>query len=187
MKKTTLKTTTILSLLMSTALVATATVALAQTAPAATAAGSGNFLTDNPQIFMLLAIGAIFYFLLIRPQSQKAKRHREMLKTLKRGDRVLTAGGIIGTVYKADEGVEIQVEIADNVRVTMNRGTISDILSRAGDKAVAKAGLTQAANENATKAKPTLMQRLGLAKPADSSKAAKPANETKGKAKTKSK
>jgi preprotein translocase subunit YajC len=79
------------------------------------------------QMLPLILIFGVFYFLLIRPQQKKQREHRELLQKLKRGDRVLTAGGIIAQVTRVKEGVdEIEVEIAPNVRVNVLRGTISD-------------------------------------------------------------
>ena len=80
------------------------------------------------QIAPLILIFGVFYFLLIRPQQKKQREHRELLTKLKRGDRVLTAGGIIAKVVTVKEGVdEVEVEIAPNVRVSVLRGTITDI------------------------------------------------------------
>lgn len=85
------------------------------------------------QLAPLLLIFGVFYFLLIRPQQKKQKEHREMLKTLKRGDRVLTSGGIIAKVTTVKEGVdEVEVEIAAGVRVAVLRATISDVLKPVG-------------------------------------------------------
>ena len=79
------------------------------------------------QMAPLILIFAVFYFLLIRPQQKKQKEHKALLAALKRGDRVLTAGGIIGQVTRVKDGVdEIEVEIAPNVRVNVLRQTISD-------------------------------------------------------------
>ncbi len=90
------------------------------------ALGGGAALAT--QILPLILIFAVFYFLLIRPQQKKQKEHRAMLQALKRGDRVLTAGGIIGQVTRVKEGVdEVEVEIAPNVRVSVLRQTIGDV------------------------------------------------------------
>ncbi len=90
------------------------------------AAGGGLALVM--QLAPLLLIFAVFYFLLIRPQQKKQKDHKAMLAQVKRGDRVLTAGGIIAQVTRVKEGVdEIEVEIAPNVRVNVLRATITDI------------------------------------------------------------
>jgi len=85
------------------------------------------------QLAPLLLIFGVFYFLLIRPQQKKQKEHRELLKQIKRGDRVLTAGGIIAKVTTVKEGVdEVEVEIAPNVRVNVLRATIGDVLKPIG-------------------------------------------------------
>ena len=79
----------------------------------------------------LILIFAVFYFLLIRPQQQKQKDMKRMLAELKRGDRVVTGGGILGTVSKPPkaEEREIEVEIAPNLKVTVLRETIASVLS----------------------------------------------------------
>lgn len=81
------------------------------------------------QFAPLVLIFAVFYFLLIRPQQTKMKEHRAMLSELKRGDKVITAGGIVAEIKKVTEGSdEIEAEIAPNVRVTLVRGTISSVI-----------------------------------------------------------
>jgi preprotein translocase subunit YajC len=75
---------------------------------------------------LLLVIG-IMYFLMIRPQQKKAKEHREMLQNLKKGDRVITGGGIHGRVTGMDD-TTLTVEIADKVRVKVNRGNIQGVV-----------------------------------------------------------
>jgi preprotein translocase subunit YajC len=103
-------------------------------AQSADGGAAGMFL----QLAPLLMIFAVFYFLLIRPQQKKQKEHREMLGQLKRGDRVITGGGIIGRVSTVKEGVdEVEVEIAPNVKINVLRGTITDVLKPipANDKA----------------------------------------------------
>jgi len=89
--------------------------------------GSGDFLV---QLFPLILIFVVFYFLLIRPQQSKMKAQREMLSGVKRGDRVVTGGGIIGLVTKVISDNELQVELADGVRVRIVKQTITDILTR---------------------------------------------------------
>jgi preprotein translocase subunit YajC len=83
---------------------------------------------------MLVVIG-ILYFLIIRPQQQQAKAHRKMVDELKTGDRVITQGGIHGTVT-AVKGQVVQVKIADNVRVDVNRTAISQVLEAATNGSV---------------------------------------------------
>lgn len=78
----------------------------------------------------IILIFVVFYFLLIRPQQKKVKQHREMVSALRRGDKVVTAGGLIGTVTKIISDTEAQVELAEGVRVRVVRHTISDVLSR---------------------------------------------------------
>jgi preprotein translocase subunit YajC len=90
------------------------------------AAGGGAALLM--QILPLILIFVVFYFLLIRPQQKRQREHKAMLAALKRGDRVLTAGGIIAQVTRVKDGVdEVEVEIAPNVRVNVLRATIGDI------------------------------------------------------------
>ncbi len=77
----------------------------------------------------LILIFVIFYFLLIRPQQKKMKEHRSMLGALRRGDRVITNGGIIGLVTKVEDK-ELIVEIADNVRVHVARDMVASVVSK---------------------------------------------------------
>ena len=82
------------------------------------------------QFLPLLLIFGIFYFLLIRPQQQRQKQLRAMLAAIKRGDRVVTAGGILGIVQRVKDGSdELEVEIAQNVRVTVLRDTITAVVN----------------------------------------------------------
>ncbi|WP_343564846.1 preprotein translocase subunit YajC [Kiloniella sp. b19] len=78
----------------------------------------------------LILIFVVFYFLIIRPQSKKAKAHRAMLEAVRRGDKIVTSGGIVGVVTKVKDDSEIQVEIADNVRVRVMRHMIADVLTK---------------------------------------------------------
>ena len=96
-------------------------------AQAAGGAGGGDFLI---QFAPLILIFVIFWFFLIRPQQQKAKQHREMVANLRRGDQVLTGGGIVGRVAKLVDDVYIQVEIAENVRIKVARGSVSEVLTK---------------------------------------------------------
>jgi preprotein translocase subunit YajC len=80
-----------------------------------------------PMIFMV----AIFYFLLIRPQQRKAKEHRQLLENLKKGDRVLTNGGIIGTIINIDDQMVV-LEIADKVRIELARPYIAGFAPKKG-------------------------------------------------------
>ena len=85
----------------------------------------GSFWTTcGPQILMLAVMFGIFYFLLIRPQQKKAKEHQELLRALKKGDRIVTNGGIFGTVTGIDDRVAV-VEISEKVRVKILRSQIA--------------------------------------------------------------
>ena len=75
------------------------------------------------QFIPLILIFVIFYFFLIRPQQKKVKEHKAMVESLKRGDKVITSGGITGTVERLIDNDKIEVEIADNVTVEVIRGT----------------------------------------------------------------
>ena len=82
------------------------------------------------QFLPLVLIFGVFYFMLIRPQQTRQKQMKAMLAAIKRGDKVVTAGGILGTVQKVRDGSdEIEVDIAPNVRVTVLRDTISTIIT----------------------------------------------------------
>jgi preprotein translocase subunit YajC len=97
-----------------------------------------GMLGSATQFAPLVLIFAVFYFLLIRPQQQKQKEMRAMLQTLKRGDRVVTGGGILGTVQRVPmvqdkdgkqvASTEVEVEIAPNLRVTVLRDTITSVI-----------------------------------------------------------
>ncbi len=110
-------------------------------AQAAGDGGAGGML----QLLPLVLIFVVFYFLLIRPQQKKMKAHRTMVEALKRGDKVITGGGLVGTVTKAPDGGEVQVEIADGVRVKVMRHTIQEILTK--PQPAAKAGEKKPAND----------------------------------------
>ncbi len=98
--------------------------AMGQGGGASAQAGAGGFTSFIPLILMFV----IFYFLLIRPQQKKAKEHREMIGSLKRGDRIVTSGGLYGRITGLDENT-LTVEIADKVRVKIARGNVSVLAS----------------------------------------------------------
>ena len=75
------------------------------------------------QFIPLILIFVIFYFFLIRPQQKKVKEHKTMVEGLKRGDKVITSGGITGTVERIIDNEKVEVEIADNVRVEIVKAT----------------------------------------------------------------
>ena len=83
------------------------------------------------QFLPLILIFAIMYFLLIRPQQKKMKEHQAMVEAVRRGDQVVTQGGLIGKVSKVKDGEnEIEVELAENVKVRVVKSTIAQVLSK---------------------------------------------------------
>lgn len=93
------------------------------------AAGAAGFLSLGNPLFLMVAMLAIFYFLLIRPQQKKQKEHKQMLASIQKGDVIFTAGGIHGKVTGLTE-TTITMEIADRVRIKINRGSIGGLISR---------------------------------------------------------
>lgn len=79
---------------------------------------------------LLLIMGVIFYVMLLRPQQKRMKQHKAMVEAVKRGDTVVTAGGLIGKVTKVKDDGELMVEIADNVQVRVLKGTLSDVRAK---------------------------------------------------------
>ncbi|RUQ72964.1 preprotein translocase subunit YajC [Azospirillum doebereinerae] len=96
-------------------------------AQTAAPAGGSDMLV---QFLPLILIFVVFYFLLIRPQQKKMKEHKAMLGNIRRGDRVVTGGGIIGVVTKVGTDDELTVEIAENVRVRCVRSTVNLVLAK---------------------------------------------------------
>lgn len=92
-------------------------------------AGGGGF-GELGGLLPLVLIFVVFYFLLIRPQQKKAKEHREMLANIRRGDRVVTNGGLVGTISKVPNDSELILEIADGVKVRVMRAMIADSLTK---------------------------------------------------------
>ncbi|RJQ46322.1 MAG: preprotein translocase subunit YajC [Nitrospiraceae bacterium] len=87
--------------------------------------GAGNMLTS---FLPLIIIFVIFYFLLIRPQSKKAKEHKQMLENLKKGDKVMTTGGIFGLIEEIDDkSVTLKIGIKDDVRIKVDRNFIAGL------------------------------------------------------------
>ncbi|MGR3634369.1 MAG: preprotein translocase subunit YajC [Shimia sp.] len=82
------------------------------------------------QFLPLILIFAIMYFLLIRPQQKKVKEHQNMVEALRKGDRVVTQGGLIGKVVKVKEDNEVEVEVAEGVKVRVVKSTIAQVLSK---------------------------------------------------------
>jgi preprotein translocase subunit YajC len=96
----------------------------------AQAAGAGGAGGAFLQFLPLILIFAIMYFLLIRPQQKKMKEHQAMVEALRRGDQVVTQGGLIGKVTKVKDEGEIEVELAEGVKVRVVRNTVAQVLSK---------------------------------------------------------
>ena len=104
----------------------------------AQAAGGAGGAGAVVQFLPLILIFLIMYFLMIRPQQKKMKDHKAMVEALRRGDQVVTQGGIIGEVTRVKDGEsEIEVEIADGVKVRIVRSTVTQVLSRTEPAATA--------------------------------------------------
>ena len=101
------------------------TPAFAQGASSAT-----DFLSLQNPIWMILPIFVIMYFLVLRPQQQKVKQHQAMIKALRRGDTVITNGGLIAKVTKVVDDDQIEVEIADGVRVRQMRSMVTEVRAK---------------------------------------------------------
>jgi preprotein translocase subunit YajC len=89
--------------------------------------GDSNMLV---QFMPLILIIVIMYFLILRPQQQKVKQHQAMIKALRRGDTVVTNGGLVAKVIKVVDDDQIEVEIADGVRVRQMRAMVSDVRAK---------------------------------------------------------
>lgn len=96
----------------------------------AQAAGGAGGAGAIMQFLPLILIFAIMYFLLIRPQQKKMKTHQKMISELRRGDQIVTQGGIIAKVVKVKDDNELEVEIADGVKVRIVRATVAQVLSK---------------------------------------------------------
>ncbi len=93
-------------------------------------ADPGGGLLGNPLI-MIVLIFVVFWFFLIRPQQKRQKEHKALINNLKRNDKVLTSGGIIGKVTKVSEGQpEVEIEIAKEVKVKVDRNMIQHVYSK---------------------------------------------------------
>ena len=95
-------------------------------------AQTGLFSGDNPMLQLLpfILIFVIMYFLILRPQQKRQKQHQEMVKNVRRGDTVVTSGGLVGRVTKVTDDEQIEVEVADGVRVRQMRAMIADVRAK---------------------------------------------------------
>ena len=103
------------------------TPAFAQSGPFGLSGDSSNMIV---QFMPLILILVIMYFLILRPQQQRVKQHQNMIKALRRGDSVVTNGGIVGKVTKVVDDDVIEVEIADGVRVRQMRSMVSEVRAK---------------------------------------------------------
>lgn len=128
---------------------------LISTAYAATSATglSGLFASQDTmvQFLPLVLIFVVFYLFLIRPQQKKAKDQKAMLRALRRGDRIVTGGGIIGTVARVVSDQEVSVEISEGVRVRVLRSTITSVLAKPDPAAAREAARERETREKADK------------------------------------
>ena len=119
--------------------------AFAQTAGGGAPRGGIEGLLGSPMI-LLVAMLAIFYFLLIRPQQKRQKEHNRMLENLQKGDTIFTAGGLRGRITNLDPTV-VTMEIADKIRVKINRSAIGGLVSK-GDATPEKESTKESTKES---------------------------------------
>lgn len=111
-----------------------ALIAEAATQPDGQDAPLGGFLSGPLPLFVLM--GAIFYFVMIRPQGKEKKRRQQMLNLLKKNDKVLTIGGIVGTVTTVrDDEVTLKVDESSNTKITFSRSAIQRVMSATAEPA----------------------------------------------------
>ena len=94
------------------------------------AQGATDILSPSSPIWMMVIVVVIMYFLVLRPQQQRVKQHQSMVKALRRGDTVVTNGGLVGKVTKVVDDDQIEVEISDGVRVRQMRSMVSEVRAK---------------------------------------------------------
>ena len=115
--------------------------------PAYAQAG-GGVVGEGPEfIIMMVLLFVVMYFFIIRPQKKKTKQHKETLASIRRGDRVVTGGGIVGTVSKVVDEDDLTVEIANGIKVRVKRALVATVLSKTEPVAEAKKAGGKAAAE----------------------------------------
>jgi preprotein translocase subunit YajC len=105
-----------------------------------------GLLSPSSPIWMMAIIFVIMYVLMIRPQQKKVKQHQEMVKNLRRGDSVITSGGTLGKVTKVVDDDQIEIEIAQGVRVRQMRNMVTEVRAKGepvADDATASSGAKQ--------------------------------------------
>lgn len=94
------------------------------------AQSGGGGSPDFSFLLMIVLLFVVMYFFMIRPQQRRAREHREMVAAVKRNDRIVTSGGLIGKITKAGDGPEIEMEIAPEVKVSIDRNSIQGVLNK---------------------------------------------------------
>jgi preprotein translocase subunit YajC len=94
-------------------------------AQASGGAAGGGF----ESIFLIIAMFAVLYFLMIRPQMKRAKEHKAMVEALQKGDEIVTAGGLLGRITRVGEGI-VSVEVANNVEIQVQRAAVQTVLPK---------------------------------------------------------
>ena len=92
--------------------------------------GGGDLMTNLGGLLPFVLIFVIMYFLILRPQQKRAKQHQEMVKNLRRGENVITSGGLDGKVTKVVDDDQVEIEIADGVRVRQVRSMVSGVRTK---------------------------------------------------------
>ena len=99
-------------------------------AQSASGSPASDLLSPASPIWMMVIIFVIMYFLIFRPQQKRVKQHQEMVKNVRRGDTVVTNGGLIGKVTKVIDDDQIEIEIADDVRIRQMRQMVTDVRAK---------------------------------------------------------
>jgi len=94
------------------------------------AQGVGGISPELYQLLPFVLIFVIMYFLILRPQQKRAKQHQEMVKNVRRGDTLVTSGGLVGKVTKVVDDDQVEIEIADGVRVRQVRSMVTDVRAK---------------------------------------------------------
>jgi preprotein translocase subunit YajC len=94
------------------------------------AQGTTDLLSPQSPIWMMVIVVVIMYFLVLRPQQKRAKEHQQLVKNLRRGDTVVTSGGLVGKVTKVVDDEQVEVEIANGVRVRQMRSMVTGVRSK---------------------------------------------------------
>jgi len=98
--------------------------------PAFAQAAPMNYLSPQNPMWILIIMVVIMYFLIWRPQQRKMRQHQDMIKALRRGDTVVTSGGLVGKVTKVVDDDQIEVEISDGVRVRQMRAMVTEVRAK---------------------------------------------------------